>query len=542
MSTPGREELLQSLFPTEIPEDYKNNEIVADYLDKLGAKSINDIDNELVVLKEEKSNLINQAKEAACTNYKTFIETHQCSNKIFHNLCLAEDKLTSLTDSLPEVVMTCSNISERLNDIKTERKTNYYLLKYNSQILQFLKLPQLMLNSIQQSSYEDAFQIVVYVKNLADKYSSIAVIKEVEKNVDKYWWEMKDHLLDQLHTDIQLSKCLQVMGYLRRMNVFTEVELRLQFLQARDSWFTKLLQAIPSEDYNHHLGKTIELSRVNIFNIVTQYKAVFTEDEVIGRQDDPKSSFFHMWLSRNINDFLRTVELDLPYCSPNSLDSLYGQCMYFGLSSGRIGADFRAIVQSYFTKTVVDNFKAALNDADTMLENDMDNFNLPKDDSITNMISTLNLDTESAVQDNPPLALLEFQPMALYCNNVLSAFNNLRLCVSWNILIEITDILRSSLKNSSLILLKYYKREKHTFSTADRETFGRLCETFAKLFLPFMQNCLHAVFKPSEVASHYGLSLPELERQGIGYLDTAKILNAINDILLTLQVVADSVV
>lgn len=72
--------------------------------------------------------------------------------------------------------------------------------------------------------------------------------------------------------------------------------------------------------------------------------------------------------------------------------------MYFGLSSGRIGADFRAIVQSYFTKTVVDNFKAALNDADTMLENDMDNFNLPKDDSITNMISTLNLDTESAVQ------------------------------------------------------------------------------------------------------------------------------------------------
>lgn len=73
-------------------------------------------------------------------------------------------------------------------------------------------------------------------------------LQEVEKNVDKYWWEMKDHLLDQLHTDIQLSKCLQVMGYLRRMNVFTEVELRLQFLQARDSWFTKLLQAIPSED------------------------------------------------------------------------------------------------------------------------------------------------------------------------------------------------------------------------------------------------------------------------------------------------------
>jgi conserved oligomeric Golgi complex subunit 8 len=30
---------------------------------------------------------------------------------------------------------------------------------------------------------------------------------------------------------------------------------------------------------NHHLYKTIEITRVNLFSILTQYKAVFNDDE-----------------------------------------------------------------------------------------------------------------------------------------------------------------------------------------------------------------------------------------------------------------------
>lgn len=55
-------------------------------------------------------------------------------------------------------------------------------------------------------------------------------------------------LVSQLHTDLQLSRCLQIVGYLRRMQAFTSKELRLKFLQARNTWLMGTLASIPKDD------------------------------------------------------------------------------------------------------------------------------------------------------------------------------------------------------------------------------------------------------------------------------------------------------
>lgn len=66
-------------------------------------------------------------------------------------------------------------------------------------------------------------------------------------DVEKLWLIIIQKLLAQLRSDIQLPKCLQAVGYLRCMNIFTEAELRLKFLQTRDTWLQSLLDEIPKD-------------------------------------------------------------------------------------------------------------------------------------------------------------------------------------------------------------------------------------------------------------------------------------------------------
>lgn len=58
---------------------------------------------------------------------------------------------------------------------------------------------------------------------------------------------------------------------------------RLRFLQARDAWLIGVLAAIvEGPDPHQHLSKVMDTTRVHLFDIVTQYRALFSDDDVIG--------------------------------------------------------------------------------------------------------------------------------------------------------------------------------------------------------------------------------------------------------------------
>ncbi|KFB47499.1 AGAP011488-PA-like protein [Anopheles sinensis] len=543
------EKVLKFIFPDDYEElASQDTTDVADYLAKLGTYKAEELKKEKVRLQDEHRQNVEQTQDLAISNYHTFIRTAESSREIYREFLETEQKLDCLGDKWPKFIAACQSFQRSSAEINAARRLNSLTLMRNAELLEILELPQLMDSCIREGKYEEALELSAYVQRLATKHGNIPVIESINEAVESAWHTMLMQLLAQLRTDLQLPKCLQVVGYLRRMQAFSTSELKLKFLQARTSWLKDLLASIPDEDVHLHLTKTIEATRVHLFNIITQYRAIFPVDDTEDASfhltgghvtsdnerlagDDGK--IFHSWLHDQIMDFVRTLERDLASNDITSYDTILGQCMYFGLSFSRVGVDFRALVAPVFVRVIGDGFRAAMVRVTAQFEREIERYTLIN--KVPSMIKRQREDlraggpnedtTAGSVQ--PPDTLLDFEPLALYCNELLTVFNELRLCSPIALATNVTELVEGSLEQVCRGILGFYRQEQQAFAPTERECFIRLCSCFAYDLIPYLQRCIHVIFPPATLASHLGINVLTLQKHGITYLRQAKILEPI---------------
>jgi hypothetical protein len=117
------------------------------------------------------------------------------------------------------------------------------------------------------------------------------------------------------------------------------------------------------------------------------------------------------------------------------------------------------------------------------------------------------------LQEHPPQCLLEYHPLADYCNGILSAFNELRLCAPIALAHTATNHLRESMGAVVRCTLAFYRQEQQALTQAEKDNFTRFCACFAGQLLPYIQKCLHALFPPTVIASHLGVTLQHLQKE-----------------------------
>lgn len=69
-----------------------------------------------------------------------------------------------------------------------------------------------------------------------------------------------------------------------------------------------------------------------------------------------------------------TLEQDLP--GVTSIDSILGQCTYFGLSFGRVGVDFTGRMCDIFVRVIGEKFESSVRKTTKKFEKDMESFTL----------------------------------------------------------------------------------------------------------------------------------------------------------------------
>lgn len=121
--------------------------------------------------------------------------------------------------------------------------------------------------------------------------------------------------------------------------------------------------------------------RINIFDIVTQYLAIFPALE-ISHETDVKnrahSKIINSWLLLKIEQYLNILKLDLnALVDQNSIiyiDSWIANCFYFGLSMSKIGADIRPQLILLFNSFIAKRFQHCVEKSNQRFSNSLNNF------------------------------------------------------------------------------------------------------------------------------------------------------------------------
>ncbi|KAL1132054.1 hypothetical protein AAG570_010012, partial [Ranatra chinensis] len=430
---------------------------------------------------------------------------------LFGQFNKTEERLDSLIGGLPELRARCEEFGRRWDEIKERRRVNTVCLTRHSGLLHALELPQLMEALVRQQRYEQALQLAAYVRRLAKLHTSIPIIVSISEEVEKCWCLLTWKLVSELGRELSLGKWLEVVSTLRRMAVLSDLELSVKFLQARDSTLVAQLSQIPNQDGGQHLSGTIEVTRSHLFNTITQYKAVFSNNPEQLVQSSAKPKFneppiLQSWINEKVRQFMESVSADLKVGvgGGGQLASLLGQSMYFGGSLSRVGCDLRGALAPLFVFAVMTPLSQALETAVTTFANNMETFTL-----VSCMSSGSNANLQNQVPyilSGPPVCLLEFYPLACCCNDLSNALNELRLCAPLAVAQPFTALLNQALYSMANNIHIFYIREQQAMTKEERDSLGKLCICFADHFVVYIQRCIHEIYVPSDIAAFLGVT------------------------------------
>ncbi|XP_076592212.1 conserved oligomeric Golgi complex subunit 8 [Chaetodon auriga] len=531
------ESILASIFKDSFPDSWRDNPDFAAYLSELSSFGVEKLSREPERLAEERAQILQQTRELAFSNYQTFIRTADCTEHIYRDFGRVESSVSRLLDKLPSFGERCRGFMKEAEEIGASRRMNSLTLNRHTEILEILEIPQLMDTCVRNGYYEEALELAAYVKRLEKKHSSLPVIQGIVREVRQSTQLMLNQLLQQLRSNSQLPVCLRVIGYLRRMDVFTEAELRVKFLQARGTWLNSILTAISEDDPYFHITKTIEACRVHLFDIITQYRAIFSDEDPLvppagGQMAVNEAAIFHGWVVQKVAEFLETLERDLQRGVGGRLDSLLGQCMYFGLSFSRVGADFRGQLAPMFQRVAAETFFTAVQEAVDKFQEDMNLYTLI---ALPTVLGGTIPPVAPSIQPGtlqPPMSLLDFQPLACFLNNILTAFNDLRLCCPVGLAQDVTRCLEDALKKVTRQILVFHRAEESAFSSREKELFVQFCCSYADDLLPFLNRCLQVLFPPAQLALILGVPATQLHRYGsLGCIDLPAVLEPLDFLL-----------
>lgn len=410
---------------------------------------------ESVALAEQASHIQDELARLAYTDYKTFLDSHAATVSMRSGFAAASESLDKAIGVLPELEAASQEFTKAAASILAERARTSLVLAHHTTLLEILEIPQLIDTFVRNGYYEEAMDLKNYAQRLVIRYPNVGVLARIANEVEQCGTMMLNQLVNLLRGDVKLPVCIRVIGYLRRLEAYSEYELRLMFLQQRDQFFRAQLPQ-PTGEPADYLKRYIDSSREHFFDIITQYRAIFsdgasaqgllagpTSSSAGGLPVDPSLgsntvlstlSILSSYVTTVLEDFIGQLETHLPrIVDIPQLGSLLTQTMYYGMSLGRVGIDFRQCVGKRFEKVIGDVvYQQMRNGVDIFCDyvgrNGLEAVQPVKVSAMAGAGSLSRAGAGDGSVYQAPASLIAWPPLGNLVNYFFASYNALRIC------------------------------------------------------------------------------------------------------------------
>ncbi|KAJ0093677.1 hypothetical protein Patl1_26360 [Pistacia atlantica] len=455
------------------------------YVSELLSFTLDRLHKEPELLRVDAERIQRQMQEVAVGNYRAFIAAADALLAIQEEVSSVDRHLESLITEIPKLTSGCTEFIESAEQILEKRKMNQTLLANHSTLLDLLEIPQLMDTCVRNGNYDEALDLEAYVCKLSTMHPKLPIILALASEVRQTTQSLLSQLLQKLRSNIQLPECLRIIGYLRRIGVFSEYEMRLQFLRCREAWLTGILEDLDQKNAYEYLKGMINCHRMHLFDVVNQYRAIFADD-TSGSEENYDGGLLFSWAMHQITSHLKTLKIMLPKITEGgSLSNILDQCMYCAMGLGWVGLDFRGLLPPLFEEAVLNLFSKNMSTA-------VENFQLVLDSHRWVPLPAVGFPASSVGEETqedmtPPSYLMEHPPLAVFVNGVAAAMNELRPCAPLSLKNVLAQELIKGLQAVSDSLLRY--STTRMLRQNESGLFLSLCRAFIEVAYPHCATC-----------------------------------------------------
>jgi hypothetical protein len=482
-----RHDILISLLASEtLPTSLLSTEY-AEYLDQLLSSSLETLKHEPITLSEKVNNTRGELHRLARKDYSEFLQTHQMKESLASDLSQVSTSLADL--SVEKLEETSRKFVENSQDTQ---KSLGNVKAHLPEILDLLQLPLLLDSLIRSQNYDSVLDLLHHINRLATRHGKIAIVGQIQKLAEGSRAEMIKQLISGLR-DGKLASTMRFIGLLRRLGL-SEVDLRILFLKQRD---LSLMSSLPvsSVKYSEWTESTewpldlqhkkevsgdalamaknwIETSRTHLFDIITQYRTIFSDSETTTMSLLSSYVVHHVSLLVNtVGDCVRQTR------DVGGISSLLNQVMYYGLSLARIGIDFRLLVHPAFEDSLM-----ALSGAvfDAVEESWKENLSRDMLKPVSAPLLSLSTPTTpraanfDAALFTPPAMVGEYPILTSISNSIFSFYNSLRIFAPVSLKLDLSSTLKDTLMRIQSVGEAYLEDEKSEEARRFKKAFNAM--------------------------------------------------------------------